>query len=346
MSKSKRLDITNVGDKFDVQKRIGAGCFGDVYRGVNRETGEEVAIKLESKSSEAPQLRHESEILDLLKNTGNGPQPQGFTVPCYYFGTEGTYSVMVIPMLSRSVEDCVQMCKGKLGVKTTLMIADQIIRRMEYLHSKGIIHRDIKPENFMWGAKEKQNILHVIDFGLSKRYHDGKTHVPFKQGRSLTGTARYASIKVHQGHEQGRRDDLEAIGHMLMYFLRGALPWSGLEAKTKEEKYRKIKEKKESVPLKELCDGWPACFMTFLEITRNLEFKERPDYKGLRKLFTDEFASSGFVEDFAFDWYNGKKPSQVTPLDPWMPLKQPDDQETSGGEGKKAAGGKSCCAVM
>jgi serine/threonine protein kinase len=344
-SSSKKPDITKVGDKFDLQKRIGSGCFGDVYRGVNRETGEEVAIKLESKSSEAPQLRHESEVLDLLKST-SGPQPQGFTTPYYFFGTEGSYSCMVIPLLSRSIEDCVQMCKGKLSVKTTLMIGDQILRRMEYLHSKGIIHRDIKPENFMWGAKERQNILYVIDFGLSKRYHDMKTHITFKQGRSLTGTARYASIKVHQGHEQGRRDDLEAIGHMLMYFLRGSLPWSGLEAKTKEEKYRKIKEKKEQVPLKELCDGWPSCFSTYLEITRNLEFKERPDYKALRGLFLDEFAASGYVEDFAFDWYNGKKPSQLTPLDKYVPLAQPDDIEGGSGGDKKQAGGKSCCSVM
>jgi len=344
---SKKLDITKVGDKFDVQKRIGAGCFGDVHRGVNRETGEEVAIKLESKSSEAPQLRHEAEILDLLKNSGNGPQPMGFTTPYYFFGTEGSYSVMVIPILSRSLEDCVQMCKGKLTPKTTLMVGDQILCRMEYLHSKGIIHRDIKPENFMWGAKEKQNVLYVIDFGLSKRYHDGKNHVSFKQGRSLTGTARYASIKVHQGHEQGRRDDLEAIGHMLMYFLRGSLPWSGLEAKTKEEKYRKIKEKKEQFPLAELCDGWPACFLTYLEITRNLEFKERPDYKALRKLFTDEFAAQGWVEDFAFDWYNGKKPSQLIPLPPWVNLAQPDDVEGGGdGGGKTKEGGKGCCTVM
>merc|ERR1712039_66083 len=121
----------------------------------------------------------------------------------------------------------------------------------EDLHSKGIVHRDIKPENFMFGVKAKQAHLHLIDFGLSKRYFD-KKHAVLKQKLNLTGTARYASINAHRGLEQSRRDDLEAIGHMLIYFLRGSLPWSGLDAKTQEEKYRKIREKKEETPLPEL----------------------------------------------------------------------------------------------
>merc|ERR1712039_68456 len=121
----------------------------------------------------------------------------------------------------------------------------------EDLHSKGIVHRDIKPENFMFGTKAKEAHLYLIDFGLSKRYYD-KKHAVLKQKLSLTGTARYASIHAHKGLEQSRRDDLEAIGHMLIYFLRGSLPWSGLDAKTQEEKYRKIREKKEETPLPEL----------------------------------------------------------------------------------------------
>merc|ERR1712217_945989 len=149
-----------------------------------------------------------------------------------------------------------------------------------------IIHRDIKPENFMFGIQNKIHHLYLIDFGLSKRYFDEK-HVPMRTKLSLTGTARYASINAHKGIEQSRRDDLEAIGHMLIYFLRGSLPWSGLEAKTQEEKYRKIREKKEEVPLEELCKGFPKAFETYLRTTRQLEFKARPDYKALRKLFSD-----------------------------------------------------------
>lgn len=350
MSSSKKLELKKVGDKYEIQKKLGAGCFGEVYRGVNSESGEEVAIKLENKSTEAPQLKHEADVLDALKAPPGEAQPLGFTTPYYFFGVEGNppqqYSVLVIPVLSKSLEDCVQMCKGRFTPKTTLMVADQMLMRIEYLHSKGIIHRDIKSENFMFGSKEKQNIVYLIDFGLSKRYHDGKSHIPFKQGRSLTGTARYASIRTHQGHEQGRRDDLEAIGHMLMYFLRGALPWSGLEAKTKEEKYKKIKEKKESYPLDELCAGYPDCFKTYLQITREMAFADRPDYVALRKLFTDEMDKKGIAQEFDFDWYKGKKPPAVTPLAPWVNPSQPDDPNNASAGNKAQAGKKSCCAMM
>lgn len=120
------------------------------------------------------------------------------------------------------------------------------------------MHRDIKPENFLLGRADKMDLVHVIDFGLSKRYCDAKTHehIPYKDNKSLTGTARYASINAHRGIEQSRRDDLEAIGHMLFYFLRGNLPWQGLPAKTKDEKYRKIKEKKIETQIDTLCSGF------------------------------------------------------------------------------------------
>merc|ERR1719433_1125580 len=111
----------------------------------------------------------------------------------------------------------------------------------------------------MFGVKEKHHHLYIIDFGLSKRYFD-KKHAHFKQNLSLTGTARYASLNAHRGVEQSRRDDLEAIGHMLLYFLRGLLPWSGLDARTKEEKYRKIRQKKEETDIDDLCSGYPKEF--------------------------------------------------------------------------------------
>merc|ERR1712003_382678 len=103
---------------------------------------------------------------------------------------------------------------------TTAMVAQQCILRLEYVHSKGVVHRDIKPENFMWGVGNKANHLYIIDFGLSIRYFQRK-HVPLTGGHSMTGTARYASINAHKGSTQSRRDDLEAVGHMLFYMLRG-----------------------------------------------------------------------------------------------------------------------------
>merc|ERR1719262_2184444 len=171
---------------------------------------------------------------------------------------------MVVELLSRSLEDHLHGCKGRrFTAPTAVLVAEQVLKRIEYLHSKGIVHRDIKPENFMFGVRDKIHHLYLIDFGLSKKYYDQK-HVQIRTKLSLTGTARYASINAHKGIEQSRRDDLEAIGHMFLYFLRGALPWSGLDAKTQEEKYRKIMEKKEQTPIEDLCKGFPDAFKKYL----------------------------------------------------------------------------------
>jgi len=327
--------------KFEIKGKLGAGCFGEVYRAQNTENKEDCAVKFEEVTSSAPQLEHEATMLNILRQP---VQPQGFP-EYYFFGREGNYNVMVIEFLGKSLEDRVQGCKGKFTTKTTALVADQILMRIEYLHSKGIVHRDIKPENFMWGVKTKVHHLYIIDYGLSKKYYD-KTHAQMKQKLSLTGTARYASINAHRGIEQSRRDDLEAIGHMLLYFLRGALPWSGLEAKSKQEKYRKIKEKKEATPLGELCQGFPDAFQIYLDYCRNLQFKERPDYDKLRKLFKDvrtkiQEQSSTPIQDWSFEWMDGDKKPDDKDIDKLVPLQRIDMQQPD--DAKPAAKGGVFC---
>jgi serine/threonine protein kinase len=267
------------------------------------------------------QLQHECEVLKLLSTP---VRRQGFA-ECVWWGHEARFHCLVMDMLGRSLEDRFQGTNGKFSIQSCVLVADQVLRRIEYLHSKGIIHRDIKPENFVFGLKDKIHHLYLIDFGLSKRYWDER-HSSMRTQLSLTGTARYASINAHKGIEQSRRDDLEAIGHMLIYFMRGSLPWSGLDAKTQEEKYRKIREKKEQVPLDELCAGFPSAFKNYLQRARSLEFKERPDYNFLRKLFLDVRAEQGPAEDQGFQWLEGRELGQLEPLEPWDGLRQPDDQ--------------------
>lgn len=276
--------------------------------------------------------------------------PPGFA-ECLYSGPEGRFNCMVMELLGKSLEDMVQECKGKLNVASTLLTAEQILRRIEYLHSRGVIHRDIKPENFMFGRDQKIHHLYMIDFGLSKKYWDNNQHSKPRNKLSLTGTARYASINAHKGLEQSRRDDLEAIGHMLLYFLRGVLPWSGLEARTQEEKYRKIKEKKEDTPLDELCKGFPEAFQKYLRGARQLDFKERPDYDGYRKMFRDVRKQDyQNLQDHEFQWFAGKDMGKLVPLGNWDSIPQPDDQDKrdkvrSDGSGSGNGTSMGCCFI-
>merc|ERR1712110_1040689 len=203
-----------------------------------------------------------------------------------------------------ALEDLFSFCNRKLSLKTVLMLADQMINRIEYVHAKNFIHRDIKPDNFLIGLGKKANQVHIIDFGLAKKYRDPKTqqHIPYREGKNLTGTARYASVNTHLGIEQIRRDDLEAIGYVLMYFNRGSLPWQGLKANGKKEKYEKIMEKKMSTPVEVLCKQSPCEFATYLNYCRSLRFEDRPDYAYLRRLLKDLFFREGYTYDFSFDW--------------------------------------------
>ena len=178
----------------------------------------------------------------------------------FSYGLEGEYNVMVMEYLGSSLEDLFVHQQKRFSLKTTLMLAGQMIERLEYIHLRHFLHRDIKPDNFAMGRGQKSSLVYLIDFGLSRRYRDPKTnkHIPYKEGKSLTGTARYASIRTHQGIEQSRRDDLEGMMYVLIYFLRGSLPWQKLDAKTKEEKYNKIMELKISTSHEELCKGLPG----------------------------------------------------------------------------------------
>merc|ERR1712241_1421654 len=134
------------------------------------------------------------------------------------------------------------------------------------------------------GLGKKANQVHIIDFGLAKKYRDPKTqkHIPYREGKNLTGTARYASVNTHLGIEQSRRDDLEAVGYVVRYFHIGSLPWQGLPATDRNEKYAKIMVKKMATPVERLCEHFPCEFTTYLNYCRNLHFEDRPDYRYLR----------------------------------------------------------------
>ncbi|KAM3583453.1 serine/threonine protein kinase [Umbelopsis sp. WA50703] len=286
-----------VGNKYRIGRKIGSGSFGDIYLGSNIVSGEEVAIKLESVKAKHPQLEYEAKVYKTLSG--------GVGIPFVrWYGTECDYNAMVIDLLGPSLEDLFNFCQRRFSLKTVLLLADQLISRIEFVHSKNFIHRDIKPDNFLMGIGKRGNQVNVIDFGLAKKYRDPKTHlhIPYRENKNLTGTARYASINTHLGVEQSRRDDLESLGYVLMYFCRGSLPWQGLKAATKKQKYDRIMEKKMTTSTELLCRGFPNEFSIYLNYTRSLRFDDKPDYSYLRKLFRDLFVREGYVYDYVFDW--------------------------------------------
>jgi casein kinase 1 len=231
----------------------------------------------------------------------------------YYFGQEGLHNILVIDLLGPSLEDLFDHCNRRFSIKTVVMVAKQMLSRVQTIHEKNLIYRDIKPDNFLIGrpGSKSANVIHVVDFGMAKQYRDPKTkqHIPYRERKSLSGTARYMSINTHLGREQSRRDDLEALGHVFMYFLRGGLPWQGLKAATNKQKYEKIGEKKQTTPIAELCNGFPEELNKYLSYVRNLGFEDTPDYDYLRDLFTQALKGTGEVEDGEYDWMklnNGK----------------------------------------
>ena len=219
-----------------------------VYKGINIRSNELVAIKIESLTGKSKLLKNEAKICRHLTPC------QGIS-PVRYYGIDKDNSYAVFDLLGVSLDTYMDRLK-KFTLRTTCKLGMQMIERIEYIHNKGILHRDIKPDNFLMG-KEDTNILYVIDFGLSKNYVERGKHIKCKDKKKMTGTVRYASINIHDGYEPSRRDDLISIGYMLVYFIKGSLPWQGLDAVTKEEKYNKIGDVKRKTSIEELCKDLP-----------------------------------------------------------------------------------------
>ena len=296
---SSKVEIVKIKNQYSFKStdRLGGGSFGQIYKGINIKTKEEVAIKIESKNIETPQLIHESKILKSLKDN------EGF--PKVYLVTPlDDVLIMVMELLGDNLQKLLQnSIHKKFSLKTTLMLGIQILKRIKSLHENNFIHRDIKPENFTIGLKKFKNIIYMIDYGLTRKYCDShKNHIPYKEGKHLTGTALYASIYTHKGIEQSRRDDLESLGYMMIYFCKGELPWMNVKGKNKDIKYKKIMEKKIEMKPDILCQGLPDEFKQYFKYVRELQFTEEPNYEFLLGLFNNAMKKNNIKNDFKFDW--------------------------------------------
>lgn len=291
-----------IAKRFRIVRHLGGGAFGEVYVGLDMVTEEYVAMKLEPiLTMHQPHLQHEARLYHYLTRglvTVGIPRLR-------YFGREGDFNVLVMDLLGPSLEDLFDFCGRTFSLKTICMIVEQMISRLEYFHNLAYLHRDLKPENFVMGVGRRAHHVYLIDLGLAKRWRDPRTgeHIPYLDGKALTGTARYVSINTHLGQQQSRRDDLESVSIIAVYFAKGGLPWQGVRCATKLGKYEKIKNMKIGTSVSRLCEGLPSAFAEFVSYTRGLAFEEAPNYDQCRGYFQSLLHEELMEEhDFLFDW--------------------------------------------
>ncbi|KAE8444245.1 hypothetical protein EG329_000745 [Mollisiaceae sp. DMI_Dod_QoI] len=270
-----------------------------VYEATNILSLEKVAVKLEPLNDRHPRLENEAHVYKSLAGSVAVPS-------VLWIGAMGEYTAMVFDRLGLTLEELFNLCDRKFSLKTVLLIADQLISRLESLHAKSFIHRNLRPEYFQLSNYERGKQISLTTYSLAKKYRDRRTrmHIPSRENKSFVGNRSFASINSHLGAESSRRDDMESLGYILLYFLGASLPWRGLKTagKTKNEENALVVEKKTNTPVKTLCRGFPEEFEIYLNYTQSLSFDEKPDYRYLRSLFRDLSVLEGFSYDYNFDW--------------------------------------------
>lgn len=282
-----------ISNKYQLIKLLGSGSFGEVHLAIDLQIKKALCLKFElNYNNKIQQLNTEYNVLKLLNCKGI----KGFPKVLSYERENKNYSFMTMELLGPSLADLFAYNHNKFSIITVALIGIQILDRLESLHEINFIHRDLKPENFLMGLNELSNIVYMIDLGLSKSYKNTNStthHIPYKENNSLVGTIRYASINNHLGIESSRRDDLESLLYMLIYFAQGKLPWQKLDLLEEDDKeLKRIADKKLKTPIEVLCNSLPQQFVMMLQYCKNLKFEDRPDYIMLKNLLNEVLISS------------------------------------------------------
>jgi serine/threonine protein kinase len=284
--------------KYKPIEQISKGNYSLIYSGINIETNESVAIKLEARNIKEENQLLPNEIFYLYKLRHSPGIVRIITT-----GRTKKYNILIEPLLGSTLYSLYLDHNKNFTLKDICLISIQCITRLESVHNKGIIHCDIKPENFSIGLKDKR-IIYLIDFGLSKKYRSDRTkrHIQFNITKTMCGTARYASMNALSGLQLSRRDDLESLSYMILYFLLKKLPWQGITAKNLEKRYKKIYDKKAELEKWDKFKELPTQIKNFVKYCRSLGFSQDPDYKLMKSYFYDLMNINNFYDDKNFSW--------------------------------------------
>uniref|UniRef100_A0A0N4Z7A2 non-specific serine/threonine protein kinase n=1 Tax=Parastrongyloides trichosuri TaxID=131310 RepID=A0A0N4Z7A2_PARTI len=295
-----------IEDKYKVIESIAKGKQGSVYYGIDLETNEKVAFKFDHNCGANCSLTLEYQIYKKLNERKNTGIPR-----LLYFTFEYETPVLITELLGPSLQSLLSFCGGKFGFQTTISIGIQMLDRLQYIHSYGFVHRDLKPENFVIGLSDNENIIYLVDYGLScsYKYIDDTTtttnsnnvskEIPCKKRKTIVGTANYVSLNTHNGYEISRRDDLESLCYILIEFFMGTLPWKKSALRNVSQNNDRIGESKEKMNIKEVC----GAMENFYNYCKSLSFSDEPNYDYLKKCLRNLKYENSFFKDERDDMY-------------------------------------------
>ena len=229
---------------------------------------------------------------------------RGFGIPrVISYGHNLKYNILIQELLGKSLDKLLFKKNKKLSLKDSCMVGIQILDRLEYIHNKSIIHRDIKADNFLIGLKNTE-VIYIIDFGLAKQYRSTKTgkHVKYCVNKKWSGTSRFASANTLRGIEPSRRDDMESFCYLLLYLMKGTLPWDKLNETSEINEILIIYKMKQYMPADVMFKELPSQMSDFYKYCKNLGFEQKPNYKYLRKLLISILEYIGEKNDLYFSW--------------------------------------------
>jgi serine/threonine protein kinase len=291
--------------RYQIKETLGSGSFGRVFRLEHIQKNKSFALKVDI--AQKGNVLLESKILSDLQKIPGIPK-------LYKSGMEDTYSFMILELLGQNLSKVMKSCSGRFSLGTVIIVMKQLLQRIEQIHLKGYLHRDLKPHQILLGQNKR--MVYITDFGLARKFEMNSYHISYQTSCPRTGNATFSSLNNHSGIRQSRRDDLESIAYLGIYFLKGELPWQVSKRLTSSSKWQEIFKIKNNCKVNELANGCPKEFAVLLNYARSLRFDEKPEYSYCLSLM--ESVAGRLQLDRRLDWVRSETetPVLITSLNP------------------------------